>query len=289
MSAERVYSVLLLLYPASFRRQYGSGLRETFQQMSRERRESRTAFWFVIVFDLGGSALSLRIDAWRSGVRRFALEWAGACACGAVVTCLLANALTSAFAYLYHPYLEGVVLPPWSYGGLLGLGFGVTQDILLRRRRPLGILWIAATAIGAGLGLEAAVAITPVAGPLGYGVVLGLVMGASQWTVLRVHVRRPTRLVLASTAALCLGVVSIASTMHATFAGLNPLSQMSRGSLALQPQAYGAVGFLLRGLYGPATQTDVAIELAVMVTSGLIVAALTAGPLSRFYGHPQEA
>jgi hypothetical protein len=288
MTPERVYSMLLRLYPLSFQREYGSGLRETFQQMSQERRGSRAAFWLFVVSDLGRSAWSLRLDAWRSGVGRFTLEWAGACACGAVVTGLLANALTDAFAYLYHPYLEGVVLPPWSYGGLLGIGLGVTQDVLLRRRQRLGILWVAATAIGAGLGLEAAVAVSPAAGPIGYGVVLGLVVGASQWTVLRVHVRRAAGLVLASTAALCIGVLSIASTMHATFAGLNPLSQVSRNPLALQPHAYGAVSFLLRGLYAPATQTDVAIELAVMLTSGLVVGALTARPLSHLYGHPKE-
>jgi len=282
MTPERVYSALLRLYPSSFRREYGDGLRETFRQLVQERRGSRAAFWLFIVSDVGRSALSLRIDVWRSGAGRFALEWAGACACGAVVTALLANALTSGFAYLYHPYLEGVVLPPWSYGALLGVGLGVTQRALLRRGRRLGVLWIVTSAIGAGLGLEAAVAIAPVTGPFGYGVVLGLVVGVGQWAILRAHVRRAVWLVLGSTATLSMAMLSFATGMHTTFEGLNPLSQ-------LPPHGYdAAVAFLLRGLYAPATHTDVAIEFAVMLTSGLVIAALTATPLAHLYAHPNE-
>jgi hypothetical protein len=289
MTPERAYSALLRLYPSSFRREYGDSLRDTFHELVQEHRGSRAAFWLFIASDLGRSTLSLRLEAWRSGTGPFAFEWAGACACGAVVTALLANALTSAFAYLYHPYLEGVVLPPWSYGALLGAGLGVTQNVLLRRGRRLGVLWIAASAIGAGLGLEAAVAIAPAAGPLGYGAVLGLVVGVSHWAVLRVHIRRAAWVALGSTAALSLGMVSFATRMHTTFAGLNPLSPLSGDPLAMQPHAGdAAISFLLRGLYGPATPTDVAIEFAVMVTSGLVIAVLTTKPLSQLYAHPKE-
>ncbi len=246
------------------------------------------AFWLFIVSDLGWSALTLRLGAWRSDVGRFALEWAGACACGAVVAALLANAVTSGFAYLYHPYLEGVSLSPWTYGALLGTGLGVTQAVLLRRRGGLGVVWIAATALGAAFGLQAAVAIARIAGPVGYGIVLGAVVGVSQWTVLRVHVRRATWLVLGSTATLSLAMLSFATKMHTTFEGLNPLSQMSRDPLATPPHFYdAAVSFLLRGLYAPATRADVAMEFAVMVTSGLVIAAMTIKPLARRYASPK--
>jgi hypothetical protein len=292
MTAERVYSALLLLYPSSFRREYGSGLLEAFRQLysdSTARRASAARFWLFIALDIGCSAIQLRVDACGAGARRFAVAWAGACVCGAVVTALLANALTAAFAYLYHPYLEGVTLPPWSYGALLGVGLAGTQAVLLRRRYRLGLLWIAATALGAALGLGAASAFARVAGPVGYGVVLGGVVGGSQWTVLRFHVRRAGWPVLASAATLSIGMLSIASTMHSTFEGLNPLSQDPQALHATTRGIYDAtVNFLGRGLYGPATQTDVALEFAAMVTSGLVIAALTMRPLAVHYGHSKK-
>ena len=223
----------------------------------------------------------------RFRVRRFALEWTGACACGSVVVALVANGLTWGFSYWYHPYLERVTLPPWSYGALLGLALGAVQGAVLHRRFHLGIVWLVASAVGSALGLEAAIAIAKIAGPVAYGIVLGCVVGGAQWAVLRTRVRQAAWWVLTSAVALSVVMLSCAVNMHTTLAGVNALSH---NPLAVQPDAYGAaVTFLSRGLYGPTTSADLALEFAVMATCGLVIGALTAKPLMSSYAHQERS
>jgi hypothetical protein len=283
MTPERVYAALLCLYPRPFRREYGDRMLDAFRQMYGARSRSRVGFWLFVLSDICRSAVFAQIETCRSGARRFALEWVGVCACGAVATTLIANALASAFSYVYHPYLEGVSLPPWSYGALLGLALGAAQSAVLHRRFHVGVAWLLVSAAGAALGLEAAIAVAKIAGPLAYGIVLGSVVGGAQWAVLRTRTRQAAWWVFASIVGLSIAMVSCAVTLHLTLQGLNPVSH---NPLAVQPDAYdAAVTFLSRGLYRPVTGADLAVECAVMVTCGVIIGAFTAKPLSSLYGH----
>jgi hypothetical protein len=287
MTPERFYSTLLRAYPAPFRREYGDGMLEAFRQLHRAHRGSRIAFWRFVLGDLVQSAVLSQIETCRSGSRRFVLEWAAACAFGAVAIALLANALTAAFSYLYHPYLEGVALPPWSYGAILGTALGAAQSAVLHRRFRLGLPWIAASGVGTAIGLEAAIATARIAGPVGYGIVLGGTVGSVQWMALRTRVRGAAWWGLGSVAALSIAMFSYGVSLHTTLDGVNPLS---RNPLIPEPGAYSAaVDFLARGLYAPASGTDLTIELAVMMVCGFVTAALTARPLSSIYGHQKRS
>jgi hypothetical protein len=286
MTPDRLYAALLLVYPPAFRREYGESMLDAFGQLRRARRGSEAAFWRFILADVCRSALRAQLDACRYGTRRLALEWTATCAGGAVMTALLANALTSLFSYLYHPYLEGVALPAWSYGALLGAGLGLAQNAIVQRRRRLGIRWILGSAAATAIGLEAAVSSAKLAGPAGYGLVLGSVVGLTQWAVLRAHVRRAASWALASSVALSIAMFGCAVTLHTTFQGLNAFSQ---SPLRAQPEAYDAtVRFLTRGLYAPATHADFTLELAVMVTCGLVIAVLTVKPLAVLHDRQEK-
>jgi hypothetical protein len=287
MTPEQLYSTLLLMYPSSFRRAYADEMLDAFRHLQRNRRCSVAGFWLFILADTSRSALSVHINAYRIGPRRFALEWTGACACGAVFTALLANALTSGFSYLYHPYLEGVMLPPWSYGGLLGLGLGAAQVALMPRRFHLGMGWVIASTCGTALGLELSIAIAKNGGPIGYGIVLGGIVGGSQWALLRTRIRHVTWSVLATTVALFMVTFSCAVKMQTMFVGIDPLSH---DPLAIQAGATDATtSFLARGLYGPTTPAELAVEFATMAICGLIMAMLTTKPLSVIHGHQEES
>ena len=98
MTPERLYSALLHAYPGPFRREYGDRMLDAFRQLEDDYHDSRVKFWRFVLVDICQSALSAQIDACRSEVRRFALEWTGACACGAVVVALVANGLTWGFS-----------------------------------------------------------------------------------------------------------------------------------------------------------------------------------------------
>src|SRR5438552_1433040 len=168
--------------------------------------------------------VAAQLDACQSGRRRFALESTGACVCGAVVTALVANGLTSTFSYFYHPYFEGVTLSPCTYRALLGIALGAVQSAVLHRRFPLGVVWLLASAVSTALGLQVAIAVAKIGGPVAYGVVIGTVVGGSQWAVLRRRIRQAAYWVLASTVALSVAMFSCAENMHRTLEGVNPLS-----------------------------------------------------------------
>ena len=86
MTPERIYSALLLAYPAPFRREYGNDMLEVFRRLDESRSGSRLRLWLFLLADVARSALLAQIDACQVGSRRFSIEWAGACASGAIVT-----------------------------------------------------------------------------------------------------------------------------------------------------------------------------------------------------------
>jgi len=280
----RVYASLLALYPAPFRDRFGAQMLEAFGDLQRARSGQPLRFWAFVLADLLRSAAREHAAACLAGPRRFALEWGAACALGAMAAALVANSLTWIFSYFYHPYLEGITLPPWSYGALVGVALGVTQVAALGRRLRIGFAWIAASTAATAIGVETAVAVAPFTGPIGYGVVLGAFVGAGQWTVLRSRGLQAVRWVGLSTAAISLTLMSFAVTLHTKLSGLNAIAH----SPFTLPMATSR-GFLFRGLYAPATGADLAIELAVMAICGLVMASVTARPLSSLYGHQKSA
>jgi len=149
MTAQRLYSALLGLYPRDFRRDYGDQMTQAFAELHRARARSRVAFWMFVAGDTCRSALQARVAAWRPFVRYTSgVRWAGACATAAIVSGLAGNALTYAFSYFYHPYFEGLPVAPWMFGAIVGAGLTLTQVVVLRRWLSLGPAWVLVTALG---------------------------------------------------------------------------------------------------------------------------------------------
>ena len=67
MTAERLYAVLLRLYPAVFRREYGEAMAEAFRDGYRDHRRRRARFWLSIIVDVGLSACREHLQVWREG------------------------------------------------------------------------------------------------------------------------------------------------------------------------------------------------------------------------------
>jgi hypothetical protein len=279
MTPERVYLVLLRLYPHDFREEFGEALLDAFRELHRNTGHRPVHFWWALVSDLTQSVCREWLDSLQSARAQFAVRWVFACASGAIFTGAVGSALSWSFAYFYHPYLEGWIFPPWAYGALLGLGLGLAQLVALRARFSLGAWWVLASAACAALGLEVAVLLAEAGDPILYGLVLGCFVGAGQWIVLRRKSADAARWVAASIVAVPVGIVSCGLALNGTLRGLN---QLPNDLLALQAPANSgpAIGLLSRGLYGPATLVDVSVEFAVMATAGLVIGALTASTLS---------
>lgn len=284
MTRERLYSALLTLYPAAFRREYGESMKHAFRDLCWENRRASWSFWLFVLGDIGRSATREHVDAWWSDVRRFALQWAMACALGALAGGVMANGLARTFSYFYHPYLEGLTLPPWSYGALLGLGLSGAQCAVLRHRLHLGGMWVCVTVVAAAVGLHVAVATAPVMvsavnGPLSYGVILGSCVGSGQWLVLRTRVHRAGWWVVANALALPAAVLSCGVALNGTLHGMNALAN---DLLPVQNSAGDGqvLGLLLRGLEGANSWPELAMGFVVMAITGLVMGVVTAKPLS---------
>lgn len=275
MKPERVYASVLWLYPTGFRQEYGDTMMETFRELHRHTDLTPLRFWLLVLAGECRTACRERLNDWRSGTRILALQWVLACTLGAVVTGILGSALTASFKYLYHPYLEGLRFPLWSYGSILGIGMGGAQCLVLRPRWRLGSVWMLISALSAAIGLEAAIMVANAAGPLGYGIVLGGIVGSGQWMVLRKEVRRDNWWGAASAVALCAGVISVGLAVSRTVHEMNALP-----SNVLEARGGPGLDVLLRGLYAPTSWAELAVAFAVMATSGLVVGAVTAKPLS---------
>jgi hypothetical protein len=187
--------------------------------------------------------------------------------------------MSGAFSYFYHPYFEGLIVPVWAYGALLGMGFGLTQSIGLRDRAALGTWWVLVTAVSAGLGLEVAVLVASAGGPVAYGAVLGGWVAAGQWLVLRNQIGRAGWRMMSSAIALAVGVLSCGIALNSTLRGMNPLPTDALAIIAAGGQEPG-FQVMRRGLYAPVGWTELAVELGVLATTGLVIGMLTARPLS---------
>lgn len=261
MTAERLYAAFLRLYPRVFRREYGDAMMEAFRDLHAAHRRSPVGFWCFVIVDVCYSAVRQHVEA-----TPFFVRWMSACGLGAVVVSGLANAITWGVSYFYHPYLEGLTVAPWSYGALLGLGLGAVQAAALPRRSRTAARWVLATTASAALGMPVAVAMAAVAGPVGAGLVLGGIVATGQWLALRTHTQRVGWWMSAGAGALAGGVLSYGVAMQRALAGVNPLPNQ------LVP---------VRVLPIPPHVSQLALGIAIMATTGLVVGALTARPVSQ--------
>ena len=276
MTAESLYRTLLAAYPPGFRREYGDAMLEAFRDLHRAHPRGRARFWLFVLVDMWRSAVHAWVAACQERCAKGQLQWIAACAIGTAACGGLGSAATWAFSYFYHPYLEGTAFVPWLYGALLGAGLAVVQAITLGPGLRLGRLWIITTASCAALGVEVAIAVAGVAGPVGYAVSFGLIVAAGQWIVLRGCRPGAAWWVLPSAAGLSAVALSTSASLTSAVAGMEALR---RDPLADVHSAAG-LHLLLRGLYAPTTGTELALGLAFMAVTGLLVGAITARPMS---------
>jgi hypothetical protein len=276
MTAEGVYKRLLTAFPARFRREYGDGMLEAFRDLRQHTARGPLAFWLFVIADTIRGASFERALACRELLQSNRARWMMACAAGATACGALGSLATWAFSYFYHPYLEGTAFVPWVYGATLGAGLALVQALALGRRLPRRTLWIVTSACCAALGVEIAISIARVAGPIGYAVAFGSVVAGGQWIVLRGRLplgqQGAAWWVLPSAGGLSAVVMSTRNTLTAALAGM--------GAIGNHPEATPGLYLLLRGLYAPTTWTEAAVGFAVMATTGLLVGAITAKPIS---------
>jgi hypothetical protein len=64
MNAERVYRLLLRVYPRAFRSEYSREMTQLFRDEYRIRDVTAVAFWASIMWDAAHSAMSMWVDVW---------------------------------------------------------------------------------------------------------------------------------------------------------------------------------------------------------------------------------
>ena len=270
MKREWWCSVLICLYPRSFRTRYGREIVDTMLDLRRASAASRLRFWTLMCADACRAAVEQHVDAWRCGSRS-TLNWIVACTLGAAAWKAIGTALAWLFAYLYHPYLEGTAFTPWLYGAMLGGGLGVAQCFVVRRLPPL--IWIAVSAACAAVGLEIAVLVGSSTGPLGFGAVVGVTVACGQWVVLRQRFQRARWLAGIGGSVLSIAAISLGVAMHHSPLAINALNHY-----AFAADRESVV--LVHALYAPMDWTEWNLGLVAIATSGLVVGAITAKPVS---------
>jgi hypothetical protein len=137
---------MLSAYPARFRREYGDGMLEAFRDLRRHTARGPLGFWLFLIADTARAGAA-HAQAGRELLRSSRCRWITACAIGATACGGLGSLATWAFSYFYYPYLEGTAFVP-----------------------------IMTSACCAALGVEVAISLARVAGPLGYAVAFGSIV-----------------------------------------------------------------------------------------------------------------
>ena len=142
MTAERLYGVLLYLYPRRFREEYGADMLAAFATLRKRRAGTPVAFWVFVLCDTIGAAARERLDATR---------WLATAACGLLVTTMAGDAGAWAYRYFYHPYFEGLAIGVLPYGIALGLVLGssiaIAQRLLFPSAERRARHWMLASAV----------------------------------------------------------------------------------------------------------------------------------------------
>ena len=142
MTADRIYTALLRLYPAAFRDEYGAEMLSAFHDLRAARTSTPIRFWTFIVRDAVSSAARERLHGAR---------WLATALFGLAVTVATARATTFAYRYFYHPYFEDTAVRPLPYGLLLGLVLGLSvaaaQWVLFPAEERRAGRWALASAV----------------------------------------------------------------------------------------------------------------------------------------------
>jgi len=269
MTHEWLCSIVLRLYPASFRTQYGREMTGTIRDLRRASSVSAWRFWLFIGVDACRAALDQQVDAWR-GRSRVALNWIAACTLGAVAWKAIGTILAWLFTYLYHPYLEGTTVSPWVYGATLGAGLGTAQCLVVRRLPQT--VWIAVSAACAAVGVEAAVLTASLTGPIGFGAVIGVTVACGQWVVLRERFQRASWLAVIGGSVLSMAAISLGVVANRVPLAVNALDHYGT---AVDPAPMVPV----QVLYPPMDLTEWTLGLLAIAISGLVVGTITAKPV----------
>jgi hypothetical protein len=219
MTAERVYTRLLAMYSPAFRLEYHDEMLEAFRELHGVRSHNPLTFWAFIIGDLVCSAARERFISCSALPKRPEIEWLMLCVSGAIAIAGAAHALSWTFSYFYHPYLEGLAIPAWAYGAVLGSGLGVVQSTKLERGLRSRARLTLATSVASAVGLQVVVSFGE---PATYGTLLGGFVGGVQWLVFADGYRRTATWVLSSVTAMVLAVGASAGAMLSTLRGLNP-------------------------------------------------------------------
>lgn len=158
MIRDRVYRWLLYLYPAPFRRDYEDQMRYTFAELSRDYRHASGRFWMGILSDVTRSVVREHVDAWTSGMPRFALGWVLVCTVGGLASGAVMWGWSAAHISPIVPKLA------WLYGGIIGVVTGCVQAVALRHVLRHPSLWVAATALALAAGFWLALMLERVVG-----------------------------------------------------------------------------------------------------------------------------
>jgi len=270
MRRDWLCSLLLRLYPAPFRKQYGQEITDTIRDLRRASSASTLRFWLFIGADAFRAAIEQQRDAWR-GRSRTAINWIAACTLGAAAWKALATALAWLFAYLYHPYLEGTVLSPWLYGATLGAGLGIAQCLVVRQLpRPA---WMVVSAACAAVGLEVAMRSGSWTGPIGFGTVIGVTVACGQWMVLRERFHRASWLAAVGGAVLSVAAISLGVAANRAPLAVNALNHYAT-AVDRAPMVP------VQMLYAPMDWSEWMFGVIAIAVSGLVVGAITAKPVA---------
>ena len=142
MTADRIYRLLLHLYPRRFREEYGDEMRAAFSDMRRRHRAGGVIFWAFVLTDTFRAAGRERLEAMR---------WLATAACGLLVTTMAGDVTAWTYRYFYHPYFEGITIRVLPYGAALGFVLGasvaIAQRLLFPSSERRAHQWMLASAV----------------------------------------------------------------------------------------------------------------------------------------------
>jgi len=288
MTGERIYALLLLIYPKPFREEFGVEMLADFRRLHRSKRERPLAFWWFAVADVVRSAVRQHLERFRDGRGRVVLRWLSVCLLGIATTGTVIDLFGWAFRYLYHPFLESldVGAVACGYGACLGAGLGITQSLALRYRWRLAIAWVAVSGGAAAFGLFVIASFAIMRQPLGFpesGIVLGGSVGVGQWLLVRIQPRYDRRWAFATVFVLAIAAVTFGAAIQSTFAGVNPLSLVPLEA-PLRPYQ-DLLDVLLGTLQQSRTWAVIAFAFVAMMVSGIVIGSLALKPVRERHAH----
>ena len=272
MNAGRLYRILLLIYPKSFRQRYGDEMTDTVVDLHHHAKRTGLRFWFFVVSDTVRAAAVQHLQVWASEDSRVAARWLLACVAGTVLCNVVGGALMWAFQYFYHPFLEGMTFLPSVYGALLGATLGGTQCLMFARVSERAT-WILVSALSAAVGWEFATKAVAMTGLVGYGVVIGVTVASTQWLALRGRMQRPSAAAVISAFAVSTAAVAGSVAVTRSLAGMNALGA-PHGTVPI------TVEMVVRDFYAPMDWRQSVLALTMTALAGLLLGAITVRPAS---------